>query len=244
MPDGNAPLDILAVMAHPDDAELLCGGTLIKSVGRGKRVGVLDLTAGEMGSSGSPATRAREASAASSQMGLAVRMCAELPDSALENDHSARLVVAGHLRALQPRIVITHWKIGRHRDHRIASELVRDACFLSGLSKLDLPSAPFRTEKLIYASSFREDAGPPDFVVDVTEQTEQKLSVIALYKTQFDGVTQAGEVYPGGDRLLMEQIRAQMAHYGSLIRVPYGEPFHTDETMEVDEISTLGVSTY
>jgi N-acetylglucosamine malate deacetylase 1 len=244
MPDSNAPLDILAVMAHPDDAELLCGGTLIKSVGRGKRVGVLDLTAGEMGSSGSAATRAREASAASAQMGLAVRMCAGLPDAALENDHRSRLIVAAHLRALQPRIVITHWKVGRHRDHRVASELVRDACFLSGLSKLDLPSTPFRPEKLIYATAFREDAGPPDFVVDVTEQMERKLDVIVLYTTQFEGVTQAGEVYPGGDRRLSEQIRAQMAHYGSLIRVPYGEPFHTDETMEVDEISTLGVSTY
>jgi len=244
MPERNAPLDILAVMAHPDDAELLCGGTLIKSAGRGKKVGVLDLTAGEMGSSGSVATRAREAATSSGQMGLAVRMCAELPDSALENDHQSRLVVAAHLRALQPKVVITHWKVGRHRDHRIASELVRDACFLSGLSKLDLPSAPFRPSKLVYATAFREDAGPPDFVVDVTEQMERKLDVVSLYTSQFDGVTQAGEVYPGGDRRLIEQIRAQGAHYGSLIRVRYGEPYRVDEAMEVDEISSLGVATY
>ena len=144
MTESPAPLDVLAVMAHPDDAELLCGGTLIKSASAGKQVGVLDLTAGEMGSQGSALIRAREASAAAAQMGLVTRMCAELPDAALENDHHARLVVVAHLRALRPRVVITHWKHGRHRDHRIASELVRDACFLSGLKRLDLPSEPFR----------------------------------------------------------------------------------------------------
>lgn len=244
MADKDAPLDLLAVMAHPDDAELLCGGTLMKSAGRGKRVGILDLTAGEMGSSGTVAIRAREAAAAAGQMGLAARMCAELPDAQLENDHHARLVVIAHLRALRPRVVITHWKEGRHRDHRVASELVRDACFLSGLKKIDLPSTPFRPEKLIYATAFREDASPPDFVVDITEQIERKLDVIALYTSQFDGATQAGEVFPGGERPLLQQIRAQSAHYGSLIRARYGEPFRVDEAMAVDEITDLGVSTF
>lgn len=244
MPDKNAPLDILAVMAHPDDAELLCGGTLIKSAGRGKRVGVLDLTAGETGSSGSAATRGREAASAAGQMGLAARRCAGLRDAALENDNESRHVVAEHIRALRPVIVITHSAVGRHRDHRIAAELVRDACFLSGLKKLEVPGEPFRPRKLVYATAFREDSGPPDFVVDVTDQIERKLDVIALYTSQFDGVTQAGEVYPGGDRPFLQQVRAKMAHYGSLIRVRYGEPFQVDETMEVDEISSLGVSTF
>ncbi len=244
MPASDAPLDILAIMAHPDDAELLCGGTLIKSAGRGKRVGVLDLTAGEMGSSGSAATRGREATAAAGQIGLAERRCAGLPDSALENDNESRHIVAEHIRALRPGIVITHWKVGRHPDHRIAAELVRDACFLSALKKLDVPGEPFRPRKLVYATAFREDADPPDFVVNISDQIERKLDVLALYTTQFDGVAQAGEVYPGGDRGLLQQVRVQMAHYGSLIRVPYGEPFRVDEAMEVNEISSLGVSTY
>ncbi|MDA0328917.1 MAG: bacillithiol biosynthesis deacetylase BshB1 [Gemmatimonadetes bacterium] len=244
MPDTAAPLDILAIMAHPDDAELLCGGALIKSAGRGRRVGVLDLTAGEMGSSGSVATRSREATASAAQMGLVHRRCAGLPDSALENDSGSRRIVAEHIRALRPDIVITHWRVGRHRDHRVASELVRDACFLSGLHKLDVAGEPFRPNKLVYATAFREDAGPPDFVIDITEQLERKLDVISLYASQFDGVRQAGEVYPGGDRPLLEQIRVQMAHYGSLIRVRYGEPFRVDEALEVDELSSLGVSTF
>lgn len=238
------PLDLLAIMAHPDDAELLCGGTLIKSAGRGKRVGVIDLTAGEMGSQGSAAARAREADAAAKQMGLVERRCAYLPDAALENDNESRHVVASHIRELRPRVVVTHWKHGRHRDHRIASELVRDACFLSALKKLDVEGEPYRPLKLVYATAFREDASPPDFVVDVTGQMERKLDVIALYGSQFDGVTQAGEVYPAGNTPLLDQIRAKMAQYGSLIRVRYGEPYRVDEALEVDEISELTVSTF
>jgi bacillithiol biosynthesis deacetylase BshB1 len=244
MADSGDPLDLLAIMAHPDDAELLCGGTLIKSAGRGKRVGVLDLTAGEMGSAGSAAIRAREAASAAAHMGLVERRCADLPDSRLENDVESRLVVAAHLRALRPAVVITHWKTGRHRDHRIAAELVRDACFLSGLEKLDVPGKPFRPGKLVYATAFREDADPPDFVVDVTHQIELKLDAIGLYASQFDGASQAGEVMPGGDRVLVEQIRVKLAHYGSLIRVRYGEPYRVDEALEVDEIATLGVPTF
>ncbi len=121
----DAPLDLLAIMAHPDDAELLCGGTLIKSASRVKWVGIVDLTAGDLGSAGSAGTRAREAANAGAQMGLAIRACAELPDSNLQNDHDSRLVVAALIRAFRPRVVITHWTVGRHRDHRIASELVR-----------------------------------------------------------------------------------------------------------------------
>ncbi len=238
------PLDILAIMAHPDDAELLCGASLIKSAGRGKRVGVLDLTAGEMGTSGSAAIRAREADRAAKQMGLAERRCAYLPDAALENDNESRHVVASHLRELRPRIVVTHWKVGRHRDHRIASELVRDACFLSALGKLDVEGDPFRPLKLVYATAFREDAEPPDFVIDVSDQMERKLDVLALYASQFRGATQAGEVFPAGDTGLLDQVRAKMAHYGSLIRVAYGEPFRVDEALEVEELSSLRVSTY
>jgi bacillithiol biosynthesis deacetylase BshB1 len=238
------PLDVLAVMAHPDDAELLCGGTLLKSVERGRRVGILDLTAGEMGSAGSREIRAAEAERATELMGLAERRCAGLPDSRLENDHAARLVIAGHLRALRPRVVITHWKVGRHPDHRVASALVRDACFLSGLKRLDVEGQPFRPLKLLYATGFREDAGPPDFVVDVSAQIERKLEVVAAYASQFDGALRAGEIQPGGKRTLLEQIRAQMAHYGSLIRVPYGEPFRLDEAMEVDDVAALTVATF
>lgn len=238
------PLDILAVMAHPDDAELLCGGTLSKCAALGRRVGILDLTAGEMGSSGTPEQRAAEATEAARILGVVERRCAMLPDSGLENDNESRHVVAGHLRALRPSVVVTHWKVGRHRDHRIASELVKDASFLSGLRKLDVEGEPFRPHKLVYATAYREDVGRPDLVVDVTEHMDRKLQALSAYRSQFEGVSGIGEVYPGGDRPLFEQIRAHLAHYGSLIRVPYGEPFVTDEALRVEDLSELGVATF
>ena len=237
-------LDLLVIMAHPDDAELLCGGAITKSTAAGKRVGVLDLTAGEMGSAGSIEERAAEAARASRIMGLTERRNAGLPDAVLENDNESRHVLVEHLRALRPSLVVTHWKVGRHRDHRITSELVRDACFLSGLKKLDVPGEPFRPAKLIYATAFREDAAPPDFVVDISEHIDAKLEAINTYASQFEGVSQAGEAFPGGDRPLNDQIRAQLAHYGSLIRVPYGEPFRVDEALEVHDLTELGVSTF
>lgn len=239
-----APLDVLAVMAHPDDAELLCGGALAKSAGAGRRVGVLDLTAGEMGSQGTPELRAREAEAAARILGLAVRRSAGLPDSRLENDEPTRMALVGLLRDLRPRVVVTHWKVGRHRDHRVASELVRDACFLSALRKLDAPGEPFRPLKLVYATAFREDADPPSFVVDITAQMDVKLRAVQAYASQFEGKAQAGEVFPGGDRPLLDQIRAHAAATGSRIRVAYGEPFRVDETLEVVDLGSLGVSTF
>ncbi|MDH5760900.1 MAG: bacillithiol biosynthesis deacetylase BshB1 [Gemmatimonadota bacterium] len=238
------PLDILAIMAHPDDAELLCGGALIKSAFRGRRVGIVDLTAGEMGSQGSRRERAQEAADSAELMGVVERRCLGLPDAELENSSEARKAVASVVREFRPRVVVTHWKVGRHRDHRVASEMVRDACFLSGLKKLDAPGDPFRPQTLVYATAFREDAGPPDFVVDVTEAMERKLEALACYGTQLEGRSQLGEVYPGGDRPVVDQLRAQMAHYGSLIRVPYGEPFRVDEALEVDTLESLTVSTF
>ncbi|HSW30806.1 MAG TPA: bacillithiol biosynthesis deacetylase BshB1 [Longimicrobiales bacterium] len=240
----SAPLDVLAIMAHPDDAELLCGGSLAKSATAGQRVGIVDLTAGEMGSQGTPERRAREAEAAARVLGVAVRRCAALPDSRLENNEGTRTAVVALLRELRPRVVVTHWKVGRHRDHRIASELVRDACFLSALRKLEAPGEPFRPLKLVYATAFREDADPPSFVVDITAHMETKLRAIRAYASQFDGKAQAGEVFPGGDRPLLEQIRAHGAASGSRIRVAYGEPFRVDETMEVDTLGELRISSF
>jgi bacillithiol biosynthesis deacetylase BshB1 len=240
----SGPLDVLAIFAHPDDAELLCGGTLAKSADAGQRVGILDLTRGEMGSQGTPEVRAGEAEKAAGILGVTLRRNLGMPDSRLENTEGNRLALAAALRELRPRVVVTHWKVGRHRDHRLTCELVRDACFLSALKKLDAPGEPFRPRVLAYATGFREDADPPSFVVDVTDQMDRKLAAVMAYRSQFEGKTQAGEVFPGGDRPLPDQIRAKCAHYGSLIRAAYGEPFRVDETLELDSLSALTVSSF
>lgn len=238
------PLDILAVVAHPDDAELICGGSLIKSASLGQRTGVLDLTRGETGSRGTPELRAREAERAGEIMGLTARRNAGLPDSKLMNTPEARARVAEILRELRPRIIITHWMSGRHPDHRAAAELAYDAGFLAGLKNFHAPGEPFRPFKVVHALSFREDAEKPTFVVDITREMDQKLEAIQAYGSQFVDVSAAGEVFPGGNRSFQDQIRAQGARAGSLIRAGYGEPFWTRETMTVASLGELAVSTF
>lgn len=235
-------IDVLAIMAHPDDAELLCGGTLIRAADQGYRTGILDLTGGETGTQGTAEIRRREAERAAEILGLAVRRNAGLPDAALENTPATRAVVAAIIRELRPRVVILHGRTARHPDHRAARELARDACFVAGLSRANIPGEAHRPHKILYAMSFAEPDGrtQPTFVVDITDQMDRKLEAIAAYESQFAGKTSAGEVF-GGGRSLAEQIRMHCAHYGSLIRRPYGEPFQTRETMLVDDVVQLGV---
>jgi LmbE family N-acetylglucosaminyl deacetylase len=140
-------------------------------------------------------------------------------------------------------VVITHARQGRHPDHIAAAQLVRDACFLAGLKNLvpDMPA--FRPRKVLHAMSFREDAIAPSFIVDISDVFEQKLAAIRCYHSQFDGLTQAGEVYPNGEPL-PDVIRHQAAHYGTMIRARYGEPFQMTETMRVTDVASLDVSTF
>lgn len=236
-------LHVLAIFAHRDDAELTCGGTLIKLASQGHRAGILDLTAGEMGSRGSAELRAAEADAAAAVMGLAVRENLGLPDAGLVNTPETRRMVTRVIRKHKPAIIIAPAQQGRHPDHRVTAELVRDACFVSGLAKVEPDLPKHRPRKVLHCLSYREDYTRPTFVVDISAELEKKLEAIRCYGSQFDSVTQAGEVYPNGDPLY-DIVRYQAAHYGSLIRTRYGEPFFTTETMRVDDITTLEVSTF
>ena len=238
-----ADLDVLAIFAHRDDAELTCGGTLIKLASQGHRTGILDLTEGEMGTRGSAALRAEEAERSAAIMGLAVRENLQLPDAGIVNTPETRRLVTRAIRRHRPSIVIAPAQQGRHPDHRVTSELVRDACFVSGLAKVEPDLPKHRPRKVIHCLTYREDNVRPTFVVDISDEFERKLEAIRCYGSQFDSVTQAGEVYPNGDSLY-EIVRHQAAHYGSLIRCRYGEPFFTTETMRVDDITTLEVATF
>jgi bacillithiol biosynthesis deacetylase BshB1 len=235
------PVDLLAIAAHRDDVELLCGGTLARAAAQGHRTGILDLTRGEMGTDGSADLRGQEADAAASVLGVTARRNAGFPDAGLENTPETRLRVATFIRAFRPRVVILPYMLGRHPDHRIASQLAYDACFLAGLAKLPAPGAPHRPLKILYSLAYREDAVKPTFVVDITEQMETKMRAVHCYSSQFDGKTWGGEVFPGGERALYDQVRMHAARYGSLIRTEYGEPFYTAETMAVDDVVSLGV---
>jgi bacillithiol biosynthesis deacetylase BshB1 len=236
-------VDVLAIAAHPDDIELICGGTLIRARMLGKSTGILDLAAGELASRGTPELRANEAAKSAKVMGVSVRENLGLPDGGIQNTPETRARVAVVIRRLQPQIVITHSLHGRHPDHPIVAQLVRDACFVAGLKKVEPKVPAHRPRKVLHALSFREDNQKPTFVVDISAAFEKKLEAIGCYESQFGEVVQAGEVYPTGEPL-HDLIRHHAAHYGSLIRCRYGEPFYTTETMRVDDVTTLEVSTF
>lgn len=237
-------LDLLAIMAHPDDAELLCGGALSKAAAQGDRVGILDLTRGEAASAGSVETRAEEAARAAEVMGLAVRRNAGLRDSGLSNDDASRSIVVGLIRELRPRVIVTHWREGRHPDHGVAAQLAYDASFLSALKNYDAPGDAHGPEKIVHCLLFREDPPPPSFVVNITDHIETKMAALACFESQFSGKTSAGEVFGAGARPLADQIRAQCAHHGSRIRCAYGEPFWTRETIALESLVSDRVSTF
>src|SRR6266540_2552611 len=235
-------VDLLAIAAHRDDVELTCGGTLAKAVRARHRVGILDLTQGEMGTRGDAATRAAEAERAAKTLGVALRLNAGMRDAHLENNEASRKTVVEIIRRMRPRVVILPFSVGRHPDHRIASELGRDACYLAGLAKYEPGKGgeAHRPYKLLYALAYREDPVKPTFVVDISDVFETKMDAIRCYASQFTGAKAAGEIHPTGQDLY-ELIRVQSAHYGSLIRRPHGEPFFTYETVEVDDVLQLGV---
>ena len=234
------PIDILAIAAHRDDVELTCAGTLIKAADQGHRTAILDLTAGETGTRGSAAIRAEEAARAAGVLGTIERKNLGLPDAGIANSEETRRAVVEAIRDFAPRIVILPFPGGRHPDHRITSELGRDACFLAGLAKYPAAGTPHRPFKILYALAYREDPVKPTFVVDISAQFDRKMAAIRCYASQFDGATNAGELFPTGQDLY-RLVETQSAHYGSLIRARYGEPFFTHETVLVDDVATLGV---
>ena len=236
-------VDILAIAAHRDDVELTCGGTLIKAADLGRRTAILDLTQGETGTRGSATLRAREASRAAQILGVQARENLGLPDAGIVNTPETREELARAIRRFAPRVVIAPAPRGRHPDHRATADLVRDASFIAGLAKIAPEVPKHRPFKVVHTVTYREDFEKPTFVVDVTAEFERKLDAVRCYGSQFDGQIQAGEVFPNGEPLY-DIVRHQAAHYGSLIRTRYGEPFYTTETMRVDDLTTLEVSTF
>ncbi|HWA57585.1 MAG TPA: bacillithiol biosynthesis deacetylase BshB1 [Gemmatimonadales bacterium] len=232
------PVHLLAIAAHRDDVELTCAGTLLKARDAGYSTGIIDLTAGESGTRGSAELRGEEARRAAEVLGVSERRNAGLPDAYLQNTDETRRVVVELIRHFAPRVVILPFPVGRHPDHRVASELGRDACFLSGLARYQAAGTPHRPHKILYALAYREDPVKPTFVVDITDQFSRKMDAIRCYASQFDGARAAGEIFPTGQDLYA-LVETQNAHYGSLIRTRFGEPFYTEETLKVEDVVAL-----
>src|ERR1700756_1021713 len=176
-------LDLLAIAAHPDDVELTCGGTLLKMAQRGYKTGILDLTAGEMGTRGTPETRAKEAARAAKLLGASWRGVLGVPDSDVQASRQHKLRLASVIRELRPKTVILPYWEARHPDHYNASTLGYEGCFLAGLKQLPIEGAPHRPFKILYATSFSEVR--PTFVVDITPEYEQRRRAILAFSSQF-----------------------------------------------------------
>ena len=231
-------LDVLAIAAHPDDIEQTCGGTLIRMAEIGYRTGALDLTAGDMGTRGTPEERLAEAEVAAGHLRLAWRGNLRFPDARLENTLSARMTLAVKIRELRPRVVILPYWEGRHPDHYRASELGYEACFLAGLKKLDEYSAPHRPYKVIYASLYANVK--PSFVVDISGQFEARMAALLSYQSQYGAQDEGSGLFPQ-EQEIRERLGAAARFYGNLIGVKYGEPFVVKETLQVDDIVNMGV---
>jgi bacillithiol biosynthesis deacetylase BshB1 len=239
-PPPSAAVDVLAVAAHPDDIEQTCGGTLIRLAEMGYRTGAVDLTAGDMGTRGSPDLRLRESEAAAEKLRLRYRANLRLPDARLENAISARMTLAAEIRLLRPRVVILPYWEARHPDHYRACELGYEASFLAGLKKLDAATEPHRPATIVYASLYANVK--PSFVVDITAQFDRRMEALFCYQSQYGGLD-ASDLFPGREEI-RERLAAIARFYGQQIGVKYGEPFVIKETLRVDDIVALGVRTF
>jgi bacillithiol biosynthesis deacetylase BshB1 len=229
-------LDVLAIAAHPDDIEQTCGGTLIRMAELGYRTGALDLTAGDMGTRGSPEQRIAESEIAGRHMQLKWRGNLHMPDARLENNIMARMTLAAKIRELRPRVVILPYWQARHPDHYRAAELGFEACFLSGLRKLDEYTEPHRPFKILYSSVYADVK--PSFIVDISAQFERRMTALLSYTSQYGEMIDGGALFPN-EQEIRERLGAVARFYGNLIGVRYGEPFVVKEAIQIDDIVSM-----
>jgi bacillithiol biosynthesis deacetylase BshB1 len=230
--------DVLAIAAHRDDVEQTCGGTMLRMAARGLRTAILDLTQGESGTRGTAEDRAREAGEAAKILGVSWRQALTFPDGAIENTIANRIEIARVLRTVRPRVVILPYWQARHPDHAITGALGYDACFVSGLAKVDTGTAPHRPFKIVYASLYADVR--PSFVVDITPFIEQRHAALMAYKSQYvDQATGSGLFVP--EEEIRERTFAEARHYGLLAGLRYGEPFIQKEVGLVDDLTLLPV---
>ena len=232
------PADVLAIAAHRDDVEQTCGGTLLRMAARGLRTAILDLTQGESGTRGTAEDRAREAAEAARLLGVGWRQALDLPDGAIENSLENRLKIVRILRQVRPRVVILPYWQARHPDHAIVATLGYQACFLSGLSKVETGAPPHRPFKIIYASLYADVR--PTFIVDITRFIDQRHQALMAYKSQYAN-QQTGSALFVPEEEIRERTYAEARHYGLLAGVRYGEPFVQKEVGLVDDLTLLPV---
>ncbi|MEY5069411.1 MAG: hypothetical protein RLZ47_1273 [Bacteroidota bacterium] len=235
-------LDLLVFAAHPDDAELACSGTILKYTSEGKKVGVVDLTQGELGTRGNAQLRGQEAAASAEILGLAIRENLGLRDGFFLNDEINRLKVIEAIRKYQPEIVLANAYSDRHPDHGRASELINDAVFLSGLTKIETQldgqgQKPWRPRLLLHYIQDRYIQ--PDILIDITPYWEQKLASIRAFRSQFfDPKSTEPDTYISSPDFL-NALEARCREFGKSIQATYAEGFTSKKLLGVKSLFDL-----
>ena len=237
-------IDILAFGAHPDDVELSCGGTILKEIHNGKTVGIIDLTKGELGTRGTVQTRATEASNAASILGVSFRKNLSFSDGFIANDKAHQLEVIKLIRHHQPEIVLCNAIDDRHIDHGVASKLVSDACFLSGLIKIETKSldseavqSPWRPKSIYHYIQWKPLE--PDFVVDISDHIDKKMESVMAYSTQFYNPNSQDPETPISSKNFVDSVRYRAADLGRLTGVGYAEGFNVERLPAIDSLFDL-----
>lgn len=235
-------LDILAFAAHPDDIELACSGTLMKHIQQGKKIGIVDLTEGELGSRGSVELRHQEAQDASKIMGISFRDNLKMEDGFFQHSKENLLKVVQQIRRFQPEIVLANAIEDRHPDHGRASKLVSEACFLAGLRKIETKfdgekQAVYRPK--IVCHYIQDRYIKPDFVIDMTEFYERKMEAIMAYKSQFYNPNSTEPNTPISGKDFLDSLNGRMAEFGRSIGVFYAEGFTVERTIGIDSLFDL-----
>jgi bacillithiol biosynthesis deacetylase BshB1 len=232
-------VEVLAIAAHRDDVEQTCGGTLLKMRAQGVRTAILDLTRGEAGTRGSAAEREAEAAGAAKILGVEWREALDIPDGRVENTYENRLKIVRVLRRVRPRVVILPYWTGRHPDHYTTSTLGYEACFLSGLKKLETGSEPWRPFKVVYASLYADVR--PSFVVDISAYIEDRHRALMAYTSQYANQAAGSGLFVPEEEI-RERTFAEARHYGLLGGVRYAEPFVQKEVGLVEDLTMIPVA--
>ncbi len=235
-------LDILAIGAHPDDVELGCGATIAKEISLGKKVGILDLTRGELGTRGSAEIRDQEASNAAKILGVTIRENLNFADGFFVNDKKHQLEIIKTLRKYQPEIVLCNAIDDRHIDHGKGSKLVSDACFLAGLRKIEtvldgVVQKPWRPKHVYHYIQWKNLE--PDFVVDVTGFIDVKMEAVLAYSSQFFDPKSKEPSSPISSENFLNSIKYRAQDLGRLIGTDYAEGFTVERFVAVDKLDDL-----
>jgi N-acetylglucosamine malate deacetylase 1 len=237
-PAAPTPADVLAIAAHRDDVEQTCGGTLLRMRSLGASTAILDLTRGEAGTRGTAEERAAEAAEAGRILGVAWRGALDIPDGRVENTYENRLKIVAILRRVRPRVVILPYWMGRHPDHYTSATLGYEACFLSGLARIDTGTHPHRPFKIVYASLYADVR--PTFVVDITPFIEDRHRALVAYRSQYANQSAGSGLFVPEEEV-RERTFAEARHYGTLAGVRYAEPFVQKEVGLVDDLTLVPV---